>query len=87
MSSIPVWRPILDSNMTVTVRQVVAGITSDFERLRADDPELKAATLGELLAAPYTEDTVIVGETIVRFVPDDVHEGEAMVALLRKRRV
>ena len=37
--------------------------------LRADDPELKAATLGELLAAPYTEDTVIVGETIVRFVP------------------
>jgi hypothetical protein len=38
--------------------------------LRADDPELKAATLGELLAVPYTEDTVIVGETIVRFVPD-----------------
>ncbi len=37
--------------------------------LRADDPELKAATLGELLAAPYTEDTVMVGETIVRFVP------------------
>ena len=38
--------------------------------LRADDPELKAATLGELLGAPYTEDTVVVGETIVRFVPD-----------------
>ena len=36
--------------------------------LKADDPELKAATLGELLGAPYTEDTVIVGETIVRFV-------------------
>jgi catechol 2,3-dioxygenase-like lactoylglutathione lyase family enzyme len=38
--------------------------------LRADDPELKASTLGELLAAPYTEDSVIVGDTIVRFVPD-----------------
>src|SRR3954453_13977416 len=38
--------------------------------LRADDPELKASTLGELLGAPYTEDTVVVGETIVRFVPD-----------------
>jgi hypothetical protein len=37
--------------------------------LRADDPELKASTLGELLGAPYTEDTVIVGETTVRFVP------------------
>jgi len=37
--------------------------------LRADDPELKASTLGELLAAPYTKDTVMVGETIVRFVP------------------
>jgi hypothetical protein len=36
--------------------------------MKADDPELKAATLGELLGAPYTEDTVIVGETIVRFV-------------------
>ena len=38
--------------------------------LRADDPELKAATLGELLAVPYTDDTAIVGDTIVRFVPD-----------------
>jgi hypothetical protein len=38
--------------------------------LRADDPELKASTLGELLAAPYTVDTVMVGETVVRFVPD-----------------
>jgi hypothetical protein len=38
--------------------------------LRADDPELKAATLGELLAAPYTADTVTVGETLVRFVPN-----------------
>src|SRR5438034_2698626 len=36
--------------------------------LRADDPELKASTLGELLAAPYTQDTVMVGETTVRFV-------------------
>ena len=38
--------------------------------LRADDPELKASTLGELLGAPYTADTVMVGETVVRFVPD-----------------
>jgi hypothetical protein len=37
--------------------------------LRADDPELKAAALGELLAVPYTEDTVTVGETLVRFTP------------------
>jgi hypothetical protein len=38
--------------------------------LRADDPELKAAALGELLQAPYTADTVTVGPTLVRFVPD-----------------
>ncbi len=38
--------------------------------LRADDPELKAATLGELLDVPYTRDTVTVGSTVVRFVPD-----------------
>jgi hypothetical protein len=38
--------------------------------LRADDPELKAATLGELLAVPYTDDSAMVGDTIVRFVPD-----------------
>jgi hypothetical protein len=39
-------------------------------QLRADDPELKAAALGELLEAPYTKDTVTVGSTLVRFVPD-----------------
>jgi catechol 2,3-dioxygenase-like lactoylglutathione lyase family enzyme len=39
-------------------------------QLRADDPELKAAALGELLAVPYTKDTVTVGSTLVRFVPD-----------------
>ena len=39
-------------------------------QLRADDPELKAAALGELLDAPYTKDTVTVGNTLVRFVPD-----------------
>jgi catechol 2,3-dioxygenase-like lactoylglutathione lyase family enzyme len=39
-------------------------------QLRADDPELKAAALGELLDAPYTKDTVTVGDTLVRFVPD-----------------
>ncbi len=33
-------------------------------------PELKASTLGELLAAPYTHDSVMVGDTLVRFVPD-----------------
>ena len=36
--------------------------------LRADDPELKASALGELLDTPYTEGTVTVGETLVRFV-------------------
>ncbi len=39
-------------------------------QLRADDPELKAAALGELLELPYTKDTVTVGETLVRFLPD-----------------
>jgi hypothetical protein len=39
-------------------------------QLRADDPELKAAALGELLEAPYTKDTVALGETLVRFLPD-----------------
>jgi catechol 2,3-dioxygenase-like lactoylglutathione lyase family enzyme len=39
-------------------------------QLRADDPELKAAALGELLEAPYTSDTVTVGDTVVRFVPN-----------------
>jgi len=38
-------------------------------QLRADDPELKAASLGELLAVPYTDATVDVGDTLVRFVP------------------
>ena len=38
--------------------------------LRADDPELKTATLGELLGAAYTHDSVIVGDTLVRFVPE-----------------
>jgi hypothetical protein len=38
--------------------------------LRADDPALKAAALGELLAVPYTDSTVEIGETLVRFVPD-----------------
>jgi catechol 2,3-dioxygenase-like lactoylglutathione lyase family enzyme len=39
-------------------------------QLRADDPELKAAALGELLEAPYTQDTVTIGDTLVRFLPD-----------------
>ncbi|MFY9580860.1 MAG: hypothetical protein WAQ33_16230 [Gaiellaceae bacterium] len=38
--------------------------------LRADDPELKASALGELLAVPYTNETVEIGPAIVRFVPD-----------------
>ncbi len=38
--------------------------------LRADDPELKASTLGELLEARYTRDTVTIGDTLVHFVPD-----------------
>jgi len=39
-------------------------------QLRADDPELKAAALGELLAVPYDRDRVEIGESVVRFVPD-----------------
>jgi len=39
-------------------------------QLRADDPELKAAALGELLEAPYTQDTVTIGNTLLRFLPD-----------------
>lgn len=39
-------------------------------QLRADDPELKAASLGELLQMPYTRDSVTIGETLVRFLPD-----------------
>jgi catechol 2,3-dioxygenase-like lactoylglutathione lyase family enzyme len=38
--------------------------------LRADDPELKAYALGELLNVPYTEDTVSIGDALVRFVPE-----------------
>ena len=37
--------------------------------LRADDPELKASTLGELLGVDYDAESVVVGETLVRFVP------------------
>jgi catechol 2,3-dioxygenase-like lactoylglutathione lyase family enzyme len=39
-------------------------------QLRADDPELKAAVLGELLDVPYTADSVTIGNTLVRFLPD-----------------
>ncbi len=39
-------------------------------QLRADDPELKSAALGELLEVPYTKDTVTIGATVVRFLPD-----------------
>ena len=39
-------------------------------QLRADDPELKASALGELLAVPYGKDTVEICGAIVRFVPD-----------------
>jgi len=39
-------------------------------QLRADEPELKAAALGELLAVPYGKDSVEIGEAVVRFVPD-----------------
>ena len=39
-------------------------------QLRADAPELKAAALGEILEAPYTRDSVTIGETLVRFLPD-----------------
>jgi hypothetical protein len=37
--------------------------------LRADDPGLKASTLGDLLGVPCTADTVTVGDTLVRFLP------------------
>ena len=39
-------------------------------QLRADDPELKAAALGELLAVPDGKDNVEIGDAVVRFVPD-----------------
>jgi catechol 2,3-dioxygenase-like lactoylglutathione lyase family enzyme len=39
-------------------------------QLRADDPERKAASLGELLEMPYTRDSVTIGGTLVRFLPD-----------------
>jgi hypothetical protein len=39
-------------------------------QLRADDPELKAAALGEILEVPYTRDSVTIGETVVRFLPE-----------------
>jgi catechol 2,3-dioxygenase-like lactoylglutathione lyase family enzyme len=39
-------------------------------QLRADDPELKAAALGELMEVPYTRDSVTIGETLVRFLPE-----------------
>lgn len=38
--------------------------------LRADDPKLKAQALGELLDTPFTDDTVAIGETLVRFIPE-----------------
>jgi hypothetical protein len=38
--------------------------------LRADDPELKAKVLGDVLQVPYSDESVRVGETLVRFVPD-----------------
>ena len=38
--------------------------------LRADDPELKASALGELLGVPHTNDSVEIGGTLVKFVPD-----------------
>lgn len=38
--------------------------------LRADDPKLKAQALGELLNTPFTEDTVAIGDTLVRFIPE-----------------
>ena len=38
--------------------------------LRSDDPERKAAALGELLGVPYEQDTVTVGDTVVRFTPE-----------------
>jgi hypothetical protein len=38
--------------------------------LRADDPKLKAQALGELLDTAFTEDTVAIGDTLVRFIPE-----------------
>jgi hypothetical protein len=37
--------------------------------LRADDPRLKAQVLGELLDMEFTEDSVEIGGTLVRFIP------------------
>jgi hypothetical protein len=38
--------------------------------LRADDPRLKAQVLGELLDMEFTEDSVEIGGTLVRFIPE-----------------
>jgi hypothetical protein len=38
--------------------------------LRADDPDLKASALSELLAVPHRNGSVEIGDTLVRFVPD-----------------
>jgi hypothetical protein len=38
--------------------------------LRADDPKLKAQALGELLDTAFTEDTVTIGDTLIRFIPE-----------------
>ena len=37
-------------------------------QLRADDPEVKATVLGDLLQVPCTGDSVAIGHTLVRFV-------------------
>ncbi len=42
-------------------------------RLRADDPDVKATTLGELLDAPVEDGAVEIGDTIDRFVPGGPH--------------
>jgi hypothetical protein len=39
-------------------------------QLRADDPESKAMALADIIGADVEDDAVLVGETLVRFLPD-----------------
>jgi hypothetical protein len=44
-------------------------LSLDELQLRADDPETKAAALADILGLDLADNTVTVGETVVRFVP------------------
>jgi hypothetical protein len=49
-------------------------------QLRADEPEVKAAALGDLLEAEVSRGDVQVGETLVRFLPGGPEGRPELVA-------